>query len=1412
LSSLLANPKYGMYKTPPTLDYFLSHPLQQQDISGDFGNADNHANVVKSSAANDGFSKEFEFKKLLFLYLRLSKDHEDVTRGAANAITILNRAGMSLSGKDLSRVSINNADLSHGVFDMVNFSNADLTGVNFTRSWLRNTIFNNSTMTDVKFSEYPFLHLNLEGNLTDMKICWSKIGVFAVTHKSTIHLYKQSSMTLITTLQGHDKNVLCLAFSPTNDNLASGAEDNVICIWSIRNKRLIEKLQGHSREIRSVAFNCTGNILASGGRDNTIRIWDLTGAKKVRVLAGHTKQINALEFSPTNSHKLLSAGLDCSIHLWDVTTGSIIGTFEGHTRSIMALAFSPNGEQFVSGSQDYNIVLWNISDIKDERGKGCILRSNTTHSTTSHSGWVSSLSFRPRESENSYSHELISGGYDNIVCVWDIAKRRLIGKFGGHLGQINTVCYMYNRPGICVSGSADGTIRFWNLSNMDTPYTIQYHQRHKGSVRSVSLAKTPDGDIILASAGDDMIIYLWNVNTGNLLRHFEGGNTRHTERITVVVFSPDASLLASGSRDNTIKLWDPVSRNTNYKAIKTITDHTSVVACMAFNSDGTKFASGSFDKTVRVWRVVNKELVSLYCLQGEGRVISLAFSPRKNLLVSGSGLGDCAAWLWDLDTGKQLHRFPPQCKIASSSAIHCVAFSPVSDRLVLAEEEDIISVWNLDTYELLWTSDTAPPISMAFIPGTSIFAVSNFYHPQSPPKSQICLWDANRAKTDTAEAGTAKVDTVKCLSIIEGFPEYVQSISFLVSGNQSLLATAGDNGCIKLWKIQNTQPEIKINLVWSTDQDSLNVHNAFFDAVEGLSESNCLLLKQLQANISSPRLDSIGLVTPATSEKTIPIQHHQEEPEFKHDERPISTNRVNAGATGVIQEKAIDDTNNAFDSDLLIARNSRLEKLAPLHDYLTTLPDIISVSVTYDPTNTDTPIFLIYCQDPYTMDTYLSTNSRVPDFKYEILRPGDMTSFDPDMEPPVINLQEYEDMFEAFEEADQTLFQRHSNITMITIGYSYYMEDDSWSKDPQIIVYVYPKGRIPWGEELLPKTIKGKTVKILEGLCMQCVEPEATGEYKYVEPVCPGVSIGPYQDGQTGTLGGFLTCAKGEAYFITNCHVVDPTQCFFHPKNCNQPDIQQPGPIDLDRYLTECNDKTQPNKLINRLSQEISSLFRLDTSYTIGSVISKTFHNIQTPYKDGTKLVGLDLAVCKYKSQRKHDPDPKIRKYKYNPRICRLDDESRGTEVVKRGRTTGVRDGYLQRPRGSVAYFTLGDHVFDRKRAGTICTCPIVHTETHVDYKESRTILHNQYIIRGRQGAAFGDKGDSGSVCYLVENDEIRPIGLYHSKMGDMGVASPIDAVMTYLKYSEHGELFQDTQFARPIRAEISAEEKRQFA
>ena len=72
------------------------------------------------------------------------------------------------------------------------------------------------------------------------------------------------------------KAVFSLAFSPDGKLLASGSDDDTVCLWDVDTQKQVGVLTGHSDSVNSVAFSPDGNLFASGSSDGKVRLWEKT--------------------------------------------------------------------------------------------------------------------------------------------------------------------------------------------------------------------------------------------------------------------------------------------------------------------------------------------------------------------------------------------------------------------------------------------------------------------------------------------------------------------------------------------------------------------------------------------------------------------------------------------------------------------------------------------------------------------------------------------------------------------------------------------------------------------------------------------------------------------------------------------------------------------------------------------------------------------------------------------------------------------------------------------------------------------------------------------------------------------------------------------------------------------------------
>ena len=294
----------------------------------------------------------------------------------------------------------------------------------------------------------------------------------------------------------------------------------------------------------NIAISADGEAIAYL-RGKTIRVVNLHKDELLYTIPKYPKAKESYLIS--SDGQTLVRTINASRHFVEVWhEGEQVHSLYGHEADIGAIALSPDKKILASGSHDKTIKIWNL-----QTGK-LICTFGNLLTWGAHKETVSCLAFSPDK------QILISGSSDRTIQS-------------------------------LISGSLDGTIKFWNLQTRDKPRTF------KASLGVKAIAISRDGQF-LASAAWDGKVRLWHIETGEVLHTLEG----HSYSVSCFTFSPDGRTLASaGSYDRTILLWKVQTG----QLLHTLTGHENAVNCLAFSWDGQNLVSGSDDKTIKVWGV-----------------------------------------------------------------------------------------------------------------------------------------------------------------------------------------------------------------------------------------------------------------------------------------------------------------------------------------------------------------------------------------------------------------------------------------------------------------------------------------------------------------------------------------------------------------------------------------------------------------------------------------------------------------------------------------------------------------------------------------------------------------------------------------------------------------------------------------
>ncbi|XP_032294567.1 uncharacterized protein Wdr62 isoform X2 [Drosophila virilis] len=256
--------------------------------------------------------------------------------------------------------------------------------------------------------------------------------------------------------------VRCIKISPELQHLASGDRCGNIRVYSLVNLKLLTTIEAHESEVLCLEYSnekIERKLLASASRDRLIHVFDVSqNYLLLQTLDDHSSSITSIKFVGAGlNFQMISCGADKSI-MFRSFQGNIFmrGTNTSGKTTLYDMEVDSNAKHILTACQDRNVRVYGTQNAK---------QTKTFKGSHSDEGSLIKLSLDP------------SGIYvatsctDKTLAVYDYYSSECMARMYGH-SELVTGLKFTNDCRHLISASGDGCIFIWQVPH-DMIVTMQ---------------------------------------------------------------------------------------------------------------------------------------------------------------------------------------------------------------------------------------------------------------------------------------------------------------------------------------------------------------------------------------------------------------------------------------------------------------------------------------------------------------------------------------------------------------------------------------------------------------------------------------------------------------------------------------------------------------------------------------------------------------------------------------------------------------------------------------------------------------------------------------------------------------------------------------------------------------------------
>ncbi|GLB42129.1 putative WD domain, G-beta repeat [Lyophyllum shimeji] len=583
------------------------------------------------------------------------------------------------------------------------------------------------------------------------------------TNGKTVIIRNLNNPLLSTTYSEHVHNATVARISPSGYYCASADTNGTVRVWDTvgEDQTLKGEYKVISGRINDLAWDGESKrIIAVGdGREKFGHAFMMETGSSTGEISGHSKAINAVSIRHQRPFRAATAADDSTIVFHQGVPFKYDKTIKTHTKFVQDVQYAPSGDHFVSVGSDAKIFLYD--------GKTGDTVSEFT--ANPHTGSIMASSWCPD------SASFVTSSADCTVTLWDVQNQKPVSTWKLGSGVDNQQvgnAWSGNRD--IVSLSMSGDLNIFDPRVGDKPARII-----SAPQKAITAMAPVDDKTFLGGTADGRV---YSFTTSLAPQKAVSTTTLNDEsrHIAGAGHSNFVSGLASNTRDHNIYSIGYDDRVREIDA-GSGSDAPSFTSASASTASQPKSVAVTGDGTVLVL-----EINSIEAFRSNQRVfeqtpkfVQSAIAASNSVVAIGGEDQKVRINDWD---GKSLREVA--VLEGNKGIISALAFSPDGKLLASGDSSGRVALFDVKEKLLItsrWSFHSARINSLSWTSDSLHCASASL-------DTHVYIWSVAKP--------------TKNIVIKKAAPGGANSVLWLDSGSPAKLATAGADGCVRLWEVK----------------------------------------------------------------------------------------------------------------------------------------------------------------------------------------------------------------------------------------------------------------------------------------------------------------------------------------------------------------------------------------------------------------------------------------------------------------------------------------------------------------------------------------------------------------------------------------------------------------------------------